>query len=41
MKNLTVQIWTVKFKNTEVYHMRFKDLEWKDVVSDRLSAVIA
>ena len=41
MKYLTVQIWIVKFKNTEVYHMRFKDLESKDVVSNRLSVVIA
>lgn len=36
MKYLSVQIWTMKFKNIGVYHMKFKDLEWKDVVSDNM-----
>ncbi len=36
MKYLSVQIWTMKFKNIGVCHMRFKDLEWKDVVSDNM-----
>jgi hypothetical protein len=36
MKNLTTQKCGVKFNNIGVYHMHFKDLEWKDVLSDNI-----